>query len=48
MQQILRNIPLKRPGEPDEVAATVLWLLGPEASYVNGQAINVCGGLEMD
>jgi NAD(P)-dependent dehydrogenase (short-subunit alcohol dehydrogenase family) len=48
VQQILRNIPLKRPGEPDEVAAMVLWLLGPEASYVNGQAINVCGGLEMD
>jgi NAD(P)-dependent dehydrogenase (short-subunit alcohol dehydrogenase family) len=48
VQQILRSIPLKRPGEPDEVAATVLWLLGPDASYVNGQAVNVCGGLEMD
>ncbi|MGH2346126.1 MAG: SDR family NAD(P)-dependent oxidoreductase [Chloroflexota bacterium] len=48
VQQILRNIPLKRPGEPDEVAAVVLWLLGPGARYVNGQAINVCGGLEMD
>jgi len=48
VQQILRNIPLKRPGEPDEVASTVLWLLGSGAAYVNGQAINVCGGLEMD
>ena len=31
-----------------EVAQVVLWLLGDGAAYINGQAINVCGGLEMD
>lgn len=48
VQQILRGIPLGRTADPAEVAAVVLWLLGPAASYVNGQAVNVCGGLEMD
>lgn len=31
-----------------EVSSVVVWLLGDGAGYVNGQAINVCGGLEMD
>jgi NAD(P)-dependent dehydrogenase (short-subunit alcohol dehydrogenase family) len=46
--QILRSIPLGHPGAPEEVASVVVWLLGDGASYVNGQAINICGGLEMD
>ncbi|WP_088623788.1 SDR family NAD(P)-dependent oxidoreductase [Oceanicola sp. 22II-s10i] len=37
--------PMKRGGEPEEIASTVLWLSSPLASYVNGQAIPVCGGL---
>jgi len=48
VQQILRSIPLRRVASPEEVSAVVVWLLGDEASYINGQAINVCGGLEMD
>ena len=37
--------PLKRYGEPNEIAAMALFLASDEASYVNGQAIPVCGGL---
>lgn len=37
--------PLKRGGVADEVARAVLFLASDEASYVNGQAIPVCGGL---
>jgi NAD(P)-dependent dehydrogenase (short-subunit alcohol dehydrogenase family) len=37
--------PLKRGGVADEVARVVLFLASDEASYVNGQAIPVCGGL---
>ena len=48
VQQILRGIALRRVSEPEEVASVVVWLLSDGAGYVNGQAINVCGGLEMD
>jgi NAD(P)-dependent dehydrogenase (short-subunit alcohol dehydrogenase family) len=37
--------PLNRPGQPQEVAATGLFLIGDESSYVNGQALPVDGGL---
>jgi NAD(P)-dependent dehydrogenase (short-subunit alcohol dehydrogenase family) len=37
--------PLRRAGRPDEIAAAALFLASEEASYVNGQAIAVDGGL---
>jgi NAD(P)-dependent dehydrogenase (short-subunit alcohol dehydrogenase family) len=37
--------PLRRSGEAHEIAAVALFLASEEASYVNGQAIAVCGGL---
>lgn len=39
------RIPLGRPGEPDEVAAAIAWLLGPHASYTTGTVLRVAGGL---
>ncbi|HLJ49512.1 MAG TPA: SDR family oxidoreductase [Bryobacteraceae bacterium] len=37
-------VPMKRGGEPDEVARAILWLLSEEASYVTGTIVDVSGG----
>ena len=42
--EMLKNIPLKRFGEPVEVAHVALFLCSPLASYVTGQTIEVNGG----
>jgi len=39
------QVPLKRFGKPEEVAACVLFLASREASYVNGSTLEVTGGL---
>jgi len=38
------TVPMKRVGTADEVAAAIVWLLSPEASYVTGSFIDVAGG----
>ena len=44
MDEILRNQPNKRIGEPTEIASAVLWLCSPGASFVVGHALVVDGG----
>jgi NAD(P)-dependent dehydrogenase (short-subunit alcohol dehydrogenase family) len=45
LERIAGRVPLGRPGEPDEIAPAVVWLLGPEAGYVTGAVLRVGGGL---
>jgi NAD(P)-dependent dehydrogenase (short-subunit alcohol dehydrogenase family) len=44
-RDLVKQSPLGRVGQPDEIAATVSWLISPEASYVTGSDIGVTGGL---
>lgn len=44
LDEVLRDKPLGRLVRPEEVAAATLFLLGPEASAVTGQAVAVAGG----
>ncbi|MFJ4848237.1 MULTISPECIES: SDR family oxidoreductase [unclassified Streptomyces] len=39
------RVPMRRPGEPEEVAGAVAWLMSPEASYTTGAVLRVSGGL---
>jgi NAD(P)-dependent dehydrogenase (short-subunit alcohol dehydrogenase family) len=46
VEELLRNSTLfKRYGTPEEVAAGVLFLASPEASYITGTTLNIDGGL---
>lgn len=44
MKEILRDQPIGRLGRPEEIAAAVLWLCSPGASFVIGHALVVDGG----
>lgn len=47
LARLTRAIPMKRLGEPDEVAAAIAWLAGPDASYTTGQTLSISGGITM-
>jgi NAD(P)-dependent dehydrogenase (short-subunit alcohol dehydrogenase family) len=44
MKEILKQQPIGRLGQPEEIASAVLWLCGPGASFVIGHALAVDGG----
>ncbi|MBU1168494.1 MAG: SDR family oxidoreductase [Proteobacteria bacterium] len=46
-ERICKRNPMKRMGTPDEVASLVCFLASKEASYLNGAAIPVTGGMDL-
>ena len=47
LEKVVERIPMRRLGEPDEVARVVEFLVDPEAAYITGQIYAVNGGLYM-
>jgi len=46
-EQMLRQVPLGHPGQPEDVAGVVAFLCSEEASYITGEIIRVDGGMAM-
>jgi len=44
VDRVASGLPMKRGGQPEEVAAAILWLLSDEASYVTGTFVDLAGG----
>lgn len=45
VNELKKLVPMQRFGTPEEVAATVAFLVSPDASYITGEVININGGL---
>lgn len=46
-ETFLQNIPLKRMGSAEEIADLAVFLASPRATYITGQVISICGGLNV-
>jgi NAD(P)-dependent dehydrogenase (short-subunit alcohol dehydrogenase family) len=44
IQRFGKNTPIERPGQPEEVAPSYVFLASPESTYITGQVIHVNGG----
>lgn len=42
--EVISDVPMGRPAEPDEIAGAVLWLCSDDASFVTGHTLPVDGG----
>ena len=48
LARMIAKIPLGRLEKTEDVAGAVSFLCSPDAAYITGQSLNVCGGMEMN
>jgi 2-hydroxycyclohexanecarboxyl-CoA dehydrogenase len=48
VEEMIRRVPMKRAGDPRELAAAMAFLASEAGGYITGQAISVSGGLTMN
>jgi len=48
LARMIAKIPLGYPAKTDDIARVVSFLCSPDAAYITGQSLNVCGGMEMN
>ena len=48
LARMIARIPLGYPAKTDDIAKVVSFLCSPDAAYITGQSLNVCGGMEMN
>lgn len=44
IHDVVQQVPMRRLGRPEEIAAFVAWLVGPDNTYISGQNIAIDGG----
>jgi NAD(P)-dependent dehydrogenase (short-subunit alcohol dehydrogenase family) len=44
-EKLLKNIPLRRYGTPEDIAQAILWISSDQASFITGQALPLDGGM---
>ena len=44
---ITRAVPMKRLGQPADIAAAIAFLASEQAAYITGQTLSISGGLTM-
>ena len=44
-EKLVRNIPMRRYGQPEDIAEVIVWLCSSQAGFITGQAIPIDGGL---
>jgi NAD(P)-dependent dehydrogenase (short-subunit alcohol dehydrogenase family) len=45
LTRVVGRVPMGRVGRPEEIAAAIAWLLGPESGYATGTTVRISGGL---
>jgi 3-oxoacyl-[acyl-carrier protein] reductase len=47
VERMVKRVAMRRPGEPEEIAAAITFLCSPEAGYITGVTLPVMGGMDL-